>query len=262
VVEVENLRRVYSMGGEEVRALDGVNIVIHEGELVSIMGQSGSGKSTLMNMIGCLDTPSDGAYRLAGIPVDTLDAEALAEVRNKHIGFVFQSFHLLPRQTALDNVMLPLVYRKEDRLSPKERRVIASEALERVGLGDRMTHRPNEMSGGQRQRVAIARALVTNPSIILADEPTGNLDSTTGAEVLELLVSLQRDQGKTVIIVTHENEIAERTERIIRLRDGKVLEDVWLVPRPEAEPPPDESAEESPTAVTDDVTLAPADGDA
>jgi putative ABC transport system ATP-binding protein len=228
LVEIRGLRRLYHMGGEEVRALDGVDLDIREGELVAIMGQSGSGKSTLMNLLGCLDTPSEGTYRLAGIPVESLDREALAEVRNRHIGFVFQSFHLLPRQSAVDNVTLPLVYRRNDRHSMAERRRIAREALTRVGLGERMHHKPNEMSGGQRQRVAIARALVGEPSIVLADEPTGNLDSRTGEEILELLVSLKRDQGRTVLIVTHETEVAERCDRIVWLRDGKVLKDERL----------------------------------
>lgn len=225
LVEVRGLTRYYQMGGEEVRALDGIDLDIRQGELLAIMGQSGSGKSTLMNLLGCLDTPTGGSYRLSGIPVQTLDPEQLAEVRNRHIGFVFQSFHLLPRQTALDNVALPLVYRRQDKKGPRERRAIAAAALERVGLGTRMTHRPNEMSGGQRQRVAIARALVTEPSIVLADEPTGNLDSTTGEEILALLTSLQRDLGRTVIIVTHEPEVAERCPRVIRLKDGRVLAD-------------------------------------
>ena len=225
LVDVRQLRRTYRMGTEEVRALDGVDLAIEEGELVAIVGQSGSGKSTLMNMLGCLDSPTSGAYRLAGVEVEGLGKEALAEVRNRYIGFVFQSFHLLPKQTALENVTLPLVYRRERRLPAGERRALAARALSLVGLRDRMLHRPNEMSGGQRQRVAIARALVSDPAIILADEPTGNLDSSTSEEILALLVSLQRDQGKTVIVVTHEPEVAQRCERVVRLKDGRVEDD-------------------------------------
>jgi putative ABC transport system ATP-binding protein len=267
LVDVKSLTRTYTMGDETVHALDGVDLEIRSGELVAIMGQSGSGKSTLMNMLGCLDSPSSGSYRLAGIPVEELDTEQLAEVRNRHIGFVFQRFHLLPRQTAIDNVTLPLVYRKEDRMSARERRARAAEALELVGLGDRMRHRPNEMSGGQRQRVAIARALVADPSIVLADEPTGNLDSTTSVEILDLLVAL-REQGKTVILVTHEPEVSERTERIVLLRDGKVVSDESRVPpsptdvtvvTPAGDAPADASAEtpgDVDTAAEDDVETA------
>lgn len=225
LIEIRDLERTYHMGEEVVHALDGVSLDIKAGELVAVIGQSGSGKSTLMNLLGCLDTPSKGTYRLAGVPIETLDAEELAEVRNRYIGFVFQSFQLLPRQSALDNVALPLVYRREGRPSVIERRDKARATLELVGLGTRTDHKPNEMSGGQRQRVAIARALINDPRMILADEPTGNLDTRTSTEILDLLVTLNRSQGTTVIIVTHEDEVAERCERVIRLRDGKVIED-------------------------------------
>jgi putative ABC transport system ATP-binding protein len=225
LVEVRALRKHYTMGQEVVRALDGVDLDVDEGELIAIMGTSGSGKSTLMNLLGCLDTPSSGTYRLAGIPVEELDDEDLAEVRNRHIGFVFQSFNLLARQTAIENVTLPLVYRRHEPLAPGERRRRAIAALTKVGLAERMTHKPSELSGGQRQRVAIARALVSEPSILLADEPTGNLDSKTSDEILALLVSLQRDQGKTVIVVTHEREVAAHCDRIVHLKDGHVLSD-------------------------------------
>ena len=225
VVQVRDLQKVYRMGTEEVRALDGVNLTIHKGEFIAIIGQSGSGKSTLMNLLGCLDTPTAGSYHLAGIPVAELDDDDLAFVRGRHIGFVFQSFQLLPRQTALENVMLPLVYRRVDPLSRAERQRRAEEMLRRVGLEDRMHHRPTELSGGQRQRVAIARALVTDPSILLADEPTGNLDSRTTEEILALLVELHRSHERTIIIVTHEPEVAARCERIVQLKDGRVLSD-------------------------------------
>ncbi len=225
LIELDDVYRTYEMGGEVVRALDGVSLRIEAGELVAIIGQSGSGKSTLMNVLGCLDSPTSGRYALAGQDVSVLDDEQLAHVRNRTIGFVFQSFHLLPRQTALENVALPLLYRREGRLTPKAREAAAQEALGIVGLADRALHRPNEMSGGQRQRVAIARALVGKPHMILADEPTGNLDSKTSLEILDLLVALPEEQGRTVIIVTHEPEVAERCHRTIRLLDGKVVED-------------------------------------
>ena len=228
LVDLHEVHRHYEMGGETVRALDGVSLAIQSGELVAIMGASGSGKSTLMNVLGCLDTPTHGTYTLAEQRVQALDAEELAFIRNRHIGFVFQSFHLLPRQSALENVTLPLVYRRGEKLSAKAREARAREALRIVGLYDRADHRPNEMSGGQRQRVAIARALVAEPSIILADEPTGNLDSKTGAEILQLLVDLQRDEGRTVIIVTHEQEVGDRCDRTIWLRDGKIIADKKL----------------------------------
>ncbi|MDP2342098.1 MAG: ABC transporter ATP-binding protein [Deltaproteobacteria bacterium] len=213
------------MGGEVVRALDEVDLSIRAGELVAIIGQSGSGKSTLMNLLGCLDSPTSGSYRLAGIPVQELDDDDLAEVRGRLIGFVFQSFHLLPRQSALENVTLPLIYRRGDRVEKKERLRRAAEALRTVGLGDRTHHKPTELSGGQRQRVAIARALVHEPSMILADEPTGNLDSRTSQEILGLLVDLNRQHGRTVLIVTHEPDVARVCQRVIQLKDGKVIHD-------------------------------------
>ena len=221
VIVVRNLHREYVMGSEVVRALQGVDLTIRKNEYVAIMGPSGSGKSTLMNMIGCLDTPTDGEYWLNGHRVSDLDDDALARIRNKEIGFVFQTFNLLPRATALQNVELPMVYAGT---GAKQRRAAATTALERVALGDRMHHRPNEMSGGQRQRVAIARALVNNPSILLADEPTGNLDSKTSAEILKLFDRLH-SEGHTIILITHEHDIAEHAHRQIHLLDGKVERD-------------------------------------
>ena len=218
VIEIEDLTRYYQMGQTEVRALDGVTFNIQENEYIAIMGPSGSGKSTLMNMIGCLDTPTTGEYILNGNRVSELDDSELAQVRNREIGFVFQTFNLLPRTDCLSNVELPLIY---SGVKSSERKRRAIETLTKVGLGDRVDHKPNELSGGQRQRVAIARALVNNPSILLADEPTGNLDTKTGDEIMVLFEELYR-QGNTIILVTHENEIAEHARRIIRLRDGKV----------------------------------------
>lgn len=225
LIDVRGLTRLYQMGGETVRALDDVDLAIHPGELVAIIGQSGSGKSTLMSLLGCLDTPTSGSYHLAGIPVQQLDDDDLAQVRGRLIGFVFQSFHLLPRQTALENVTLPLVYRRGDIVARPERLRRAKEALEQVGLGDRLHHRPTELSGGQRQRVAIARALVHEPAMILADEPTGNLDSRTTEEILGLLVKLNREQKRTVLVITHEPEVARRCDRVVQLKDGKVVAD-------------------------------------
>jgi putative ABC transport system ATP-binding protein len=221
LIELRGVRKVYDLGGEQVRALDGVDLDIEAGEYVAIMGSSGSGKSTLMNLLGCLDTPSDGHYSLNGTAVETLDDEALAGIRNREIGFVFQTFNLLARTTALQNVELPLIYRG---VSRGERRQRAAEALARVGLADRAKHLPNELSGGQRQRVAIARALVTRPSILLADEPTGNLDSATSEEIMRLFDELHA-AGNTVLLVTHEADIAAHASRRVTLRDGKVLSD-------------------------------------
>ncbi len=221
VIVTRNLQRDYDMGGEVVRALRGVDVTIRKNEFVAVMGPSGSGKSTLMNLIGCLDSPTGGEYWLNGHRVSELGDDALARIRNKEIGFVFQTFNLLPRATALHNVELPLVYAG---LGSKARRRQAAEALGRVGLSDRMQHRPNELSGGQRQRVAIARALVNQPSILLADEPTGNLDSTTSEEILALFEGLHRD-GQTIVLVTHEHDIAEHALRQVHLKDGRVERD-------------------------------------
>ena len=218
VIRLINIRREYKMGEEVIKALNGVNLDIYRNDYVAIMGPSGSGKSTLMNMIGCLDTPSEGEYILNGINVSQMGDNELAEVRNHEIGFVFQTFNLLPRSTALENVALPLIYAGKGRA---ERVAIATKALQDVGLADRMQHKPNELSGGQRQRVAVARALVNNPSIILADEPTGNLDSKTSYEIMGLLEELH-SQGQTIILVTHEEDIALYAHTIIRLRDGVV----------------------------------------
>jgi putative ABC transport system ATP-binding protein len=221
LVELTNICKYYASGEMEVRALGGVDLTINQGEFLSILGPSGSGKSTLMNMLGCLDKPSDGDYLLAGQNVASLTANALAAIRNQKIGFVFQSFNLLEYATALDNVALPLVY---GGIKAKERRQRAARLLAQVGLGDRLDHKPNQLSGGQKQRVAIARALVNDPQIILADEPTGALDSKSGAEIEALFNQLHED-GRTLIIVTHDNALAERTKRIITIKDGKVISD-------------------------------------
>jgi len=221
LIEVEKVEKVYEMGTEKVRALDGIDLEIESGEYLAIMGASGSGKSTLMNLIGCLDTPSAGSYRLGDVAVETLDDEDLAAIRNREIGFVFQTFNLLARTTALKNVELPLIYSGSPRSERKKR---AFAALEKVGLGDRVEHKSNELSGGQRQRVAIARALVNNPSILLADEPTGNLDSSTSEEIMALFDELHQS-GNTVILVTHEDDIAKHAQRRVVLRDGKVIAD-------------------------------------
>ncbi|KPK01286.1 MAG: macrolide ABC transporter ATP-binding protein [Gemmatimonas sp. SG8_28] len=221
IIRLAGLTREYRMDAETVHALRGVDVEIRRNEYVAIMGPSGSGKSTLMNVVGCLDTPTAGEYWLNGVEVSAMDDDELARVRNREIGFVFQTFNLLPRASALHNVELPLIYAG---VGARERHQQASRALERVGLGDRMHHKPNELSGGQRQRVAIARALVNAPSILLADEPTGNLDSATSAEIMDVFEQLQ-DQGQTIVMVTHEADIAARARRVITLLDGRVHSD-------------------------------------
>lgn len=221
LIDIKKLVKEYHMGLEVVHALNGIDLAIDKGEYVAIMGPSGSGKSTLMNILGCLDSPTAGDYKLNEINVSTMDDDEMAEIRNSEIGFVFQTFNLLPRATALHNVELPLIYSGK---SATERKELATKTLEEVGLGTRMHHQPNELSGGQRQRVAIARALVNNPSIILADEPTGNLDTRTGDEIMEIFQGIH-EEGNTIILVTHEEYIAEHSDRIIRLRDGRVERD-------------------------------------
>lgn len=221
LIDIKEIVKTYVIGTVEVNALRGVNIQIEENEYIAIMGPSGSGKSTLMNILGCLDTPTSGSYRFSRNLVSEMNDNQLAEIRNREIGFVFQTFNLLPRASALHNVELPLIY---SGTPASKRRALAKEALERVGLGDRVNHKPNELSGGQRQRVAIARALINKPKIILADEPTGNLDTRTGEEIMEIFEDLH-DSGNTVILVTHEEYIAEHTNRIVRLRDGVIERD-------------------------------------
>jgi putative ABC transport system ATP-binding protein len=222
MIQTEGLTKTYQMGDNEVRALDGASFKIDKGEMLAIMGPSGSGKSTLMSIIGCLDAPSSGSYVLDGVSVENMDETKLAEIRGKKIGFVFQQFNLLARTSALENVMLPLTYAG---VSGRERQDRAMKALDRVGLSQRTHHAPNELSGGQQQRVAIARALVNEPAIILADEPTGALDSRTGIEIMELFQSLHKDHGQTVILVTHDSYVARHTNRIIKLSDGQIVSD-------------------------------------
>jgi len=224
LIQAKDLMKVYKMDGEEVHALDGVSLEIAPGEYVAIMGPSGSGKSTLMNLLGCLDTPTSGSYVLDGEEIAKLDDNGLARIRNRKIGFVFQTFNLLPRATSLHNVELPLVY---SGVSGAERKKRAMAAMESVGLGTRALHRPNELSGGERQRVAVARALVTHPSLILADEPTGNLDTKTGKEIMALFGSLH-GQGNTIILVTHDRTVAENARRIVTIRDGKIEKEEQL----------------------------------
>ena len=240
LIELVDIRKVYQMGVSEVNALDGVSLKIERGEYVAIMGPSGSGKSTLMNIVGCLDTPTSGSYKLRGTEIRDRDDDELARIRNQEVGFIFQTFNLLSRADALHNVELPMIYAGRPKRDRRER---AREMLDLVGLGDRTHHRPNELSGGQRLRVAIARALVNEPSIVLADEPTGNLDSKTGLEIMGLLDEVHRT-GNTVILVTHEEEIAANAERVVRLRDGKIESDQATAryasgaPRGTASPPP------------------------
>ena len=235
LIEISDITKTYQMGEVEVHALRGVSMRVGEGELLSIMGPSGSGKSTLMNVLGCLDQPTSGEYYLGGVDVSALDDDALAGIRNRRIGFVFQTYNLLPRTSALENVELPLIYRG---MSTRDRRKRATESLEMVGLGDRIRHHPNELSGGEQQRVAIARALATEPDIILADEPTGNLDSRSGAEIVAIFEQLNRDMGITVVFVTHDAEVSGHTRRILQLHDGKIVaEESVQIPQDTAAPP-------------------------
>jgi putative ABC transport system ATP-binding protein len=228
VIEVHELSKVYEMGANRVNALRGIDLTVREGEMIAVMGASGSGKSTLMNILGCLDTPSAGSYLLDGVRVEGLETNALADLRNQKLGFVFQGFNLLSRTSAIDNVELPLLYDRTGRF--RNPRALAEEALRRVGLGDRVDHMPNELSGGQQQRVAIARALVTQPRLLLADEPTGNLDTHTSVEIMALFQQLN-DAGITVLLVTHEHDIAAYARRIIEVRDGRIIRDEMVANR-------------------------------
>ena len=224
IIQTEDITKVYGMGDAQVRALDGVSLKIKENEFVAIMGPSGSGKSTMMNILGCLDRPTSGSYCLAGEDVSDLDKTQLAIIRNERLGFVFQSYNLLARTSALENVMLPMLYNRNDQLTQAEQKEKAAQTLEAVGLGDRLVHQPQELSGGQMQRVAIARALVNDPVLILADEPTGNLDSKSGVEIMDLLTELHQS-GSTIVMVTHEDEIAAYAQRVIRFLDGRIDKD-------------------------------------
>jgi putative ABC transport system ATP-binding protein len=224
IIETVDLKKVYGMGDGEVAAVNGLSIQIHSGEFVAIMGPSGSGKSTLMNILACLDRPTEGQYILDGEDVSTYSRKELAHIRSQKLGFVFQSFNLLPRATALDNVIMPMIYRRENPISPARRKEIALAALDSVGLSQRVHHMPNELSGGQQQRVAIARALVNDPVLLLADEPTGNLDSRSSEEILDVLHELH-ERGRTIVMVTHEPDVAHHTERIVMVRDGKLFSD-------------------------------------
>jgi putative ABC transport system ATP-binding protein len=233
VIEIENLTRVYRMGESEVRALDGITLQVLPGEFLAVMGPSGSGKSTFMNIVGCLDRPTSGRYVLEGVDVSGLDRDARASIRNDKIGFVFQSFNLLSRTNALENVELPLLYSKKSKITEEQARAQALKCLERVGLGDRWDHTSAQLSGGQQQRVAIARSLVNDPAILLADEPTGNLDSRTSVEVMAIFQELN-EEGKTVVLITHEQDISEHAKRVVMFRDGKVLSDVPVTKRRQA----------------------------
>lgn len=225
IIETKNMKKVYGEGENQVTALDGVDLQIREGEFVAVMGPSGSGKSTLLNLLACLDRPTEGQYILSGEDVSNYDRKELAEIRGRELGFIFQSYNLLPRLTALENVMLPMMYQREKKLSQEEQENNARKALEGVGLSDRMHHLPSQLSGGQQQRVAIARALINSPLLILADEPTGNLDTHSSEEILALLHGLNEERGRTIVMVTHENDIAQHTTRIVHIRDGRLESD-------------------------------------